>query len=350
MVKLIPEKVQAEWPAPNFVNPVTRGNYLLVISLCFTITTILIITGRFYVRLGILRTLYIDDIFIGIAFVCNLGLCVAAVHAQYVGWDRHQWDQRPEWFETNELHMWIIQLLFVLIMTFAKLSSLFLYRRVICATSNEAYKKFVLVTIAVVAGWGIAFFVATLFSCWPIQKYWESRTGEECTDEGTRILAATVTNIVTDLIVVLMPVGAIWRMNRALREKLILIVLVSLGLVACVASIVRGASMAMALEESDDTWVGGPVFAWIVVECNLAIICISVPALRPLARKYLPATYNNSGSRGTGTGGSMRLDSRKVRDRNRRHSEPLGSSDELDEDLERALDASKSSVTVTVMG
>lgn len=253
MVKLIPEEVRQSWPEPNLVDPPTRGNLLLIISLCFTIVTILVVSGRFYVRLGILRTLYVDDFFIAIAFAFNIGLCVAVSHAQYVGWDRHQWDQREEWFETSELHMWVIQLLFVIIMTFAKLSSLFLYRRVICATSNEAYKKFVLVTIGVVIGWGIGFFAATLFSCWPVQMYWQSRTGEECGDEGIRLLTATIINVITDFVVVLMPVGAIFKMNRALREKIILMVLISLGLVASVASIVRGATMAAALEDNDDT-------------------------------------------------------------------------------------------------
>src|SRR2546428_838859 len=40
--------------------------------------------------------------------------------------------------------------------------------------------------------------------------------------------------------------------------------------------------------------VGYVTWIWTSVECDLAIICISVPALRPLARKYLPSLWRQT--------------------------------------------------------
>jgi len=231
MVKLIPVEVSSQWPAPNLVNPPTRGNLLLIVSLLFTILSTLVIASRFYVRRVVLRQLYIDDYFIGAASLCTIGLGAATISAQYVGWDRHQWDQRPEWFEVNEMHMWIIQLFFVAIMTLAKLSTLIMYNRVVAAVSEKLYKGFVMATTVVVAAWGISFFFATLFNCYPVDQYWKSVDGAKCTDEAPRILAATVMNIITDLVVVFLPTKAIWRMNRSIREKAILMFLMALGLV-----------------------------------------------------------------------------------------------------------------------
>jgi hypothetical protein len=45
---------------------------------------------------------------------------------------------------------------------------------------------------------------------------------------------------------------------------------------------------ALTVYRYDVTWMGYEVWIWLIVECNLAIICISVPVLRPLVRKYLP--------------------------------------------------------------
>jgi hypothetical protein len=36
----------------------------------------------------------------------------------------------------------------------------------------------------------------------------------------------------------------------------------------------------------DVTWIGYQVWIWLIVECNLAIIYISIPVMRVLVRKY----------------------------------------------------------------
>jgi hypothetical protein len=45
---------------------------------------------------------------------------------------------------------------------------------------------------------------------------------------------------------------------------------------------------ALTVYRYDVTWMGYEVWIWLVVEGNLAIICISIPVLRPLVRKYAP--------------------------------------------------------------
>jgi len=64
----------------------------------------------------------------------------------------------------------------------------------------------------------------------PVHLYWTSHDGKGCTDEGIRLLSATVINIITDFLVVLMPVPIIFKLQIPLREKIILAVLMSLGL------------------------------------------------------------------------------------------------------------------------
>jgi len=54
---------------------------------------------------------------------------------------------------------------------------------------------------------------------------------------------------------------------------------------ASVASIIRTVVMEPALTTYDVTWDGYSVWIWTCVECDLAIICTSVPCLRPLSKK-----------------------------------------------------------------
>jgi hypothetical protein len=53
----------AGWPAPNYVDPVTRRPLVLGVEIPLTILTILFTAGRFYSRTVIVRALGWDDWF-----------------------------------------------------------------------------------------------------------------------------------------------------------------------------------------------------------------------------------------------------------------------------------------------
>jgi hypothetical protein len=59
---------------------------------------------------------------------------------------------------------------------------------------------------------------------------------------------------------------------------------------ATIASIVRTVVMVKAINvyRYDVTWIGYQVLIWLIVECNLAIICIWITVIRALMRKYVP--------------------------------------------------------------
>ena len=76
---------------------------------------------------------------------------------------------------------------------------------------------------------GSAFFFATVFECTPVSLYWTSKDGKGCTNEDARLLIATVVNIITDIIVVLMPIPIIIKLQIRRREKFTLGILMCLG-------------------------------------------------------------------------------------------------------------------------
>lgn len=63
-------EVIASWPAPNFVNPPTRGSALTVVNIIFIILVFLTAGARFYTRLRITRSFGLDDWMIGLSLVC----------------------------------------------------------------------------------------------------------------------------------------------------------------------------------------------------------------------------------------------------------------------------------------
>jgi hypothetical protein len=223
------------------------------------------------------------------------------------------WDLPPAWDVPNELLSWLIQLTYTMTMSLAKLSLLVSYLRVLPIGSTLP-RVLLWATVALVALWGVALSFATIFSCYPVSLYWTSTTGQGCTDENIRLIVTSVVNILTDALVVGIPMAAFSRLQLPFRQKLVLCGLLSLGLVATVASIVRTAVLSSALETYDVTWAGYVVWILTAVECDLALVCASVPALRPLLARWMghgsgPSRGNSSYARSASRFSRVRMGS-----------------------------------------
>jgi hypothetical protein len=65
----IPVEVMLSWPLPNYQNPETRGNSLLIVNAVLMSLVTFVVFLRLYVRVYLLRWFGIDDLFIIIALV-----------------------------------------------------------------------------------------------------------------------------------------------------------------------------------------------------------------------------------------------------------------------------------------
>lgn len=58
------------WPTPNYVDPPTRGDALLIVNSILIALVVIVVGLRMYTRLIIKRWFGLDDIFILVALVC----------------------------------------------------------------------------------------------------------------------------------------------------------------------------------------------------------------------------------------------------------------------------------------
>jgi hypothetical protein len=70
----IPLSVLASWPAPNYINPETRGPSVVIFNAVLISIVTLTVLLRLYVRASMLRWLGLDDVFIIAALVRLLKL------------------------------------------------------------------------------------------------------------------------------------------------------------------------------------------------------------------------------------------------------------------------------------
>lgn len=84
-------EVFLSWPTPNYKNPKTRGDALVIVNSIFIGFTVIIVFLRLYTRLVIKRWLGIDDIFILLALVSSLIVQGHGMFSDYSTVDFYDW-------------------------------------------------------------------------------------------------------------------------------------------------------------------------------------------------------------------------------------------------------------------
>ena len=83
---------------------------------------------------------------------------------------------------------------------------------------------------AIVFSWWVAIFFTSIFTCSPVQYQWDKTIpGGYCLQQEKFFLGNALPNIVTDALVVILPMPIIWRLQMAMRRKILLTMLFALS-------------------------------------------------------------------------------------------------------------------------
>lgn len=78
-MQIPPLDVLLAWPSPNYENPKTRGEALLVLLIIFSILVVAAVIARFYSRIVVKKWYGLDDTMIALAlvsFITNTSCCI----------------------------------------------------------------------------------------------------------------------------------------------------------------------------------------------------------------------------------------------------------------------------------
>lgn len=147
----------------------------------------------------------------------------------------------------------------------------------------------------------IAVLLAVTFQCSPIAANWDpSAAGARCIDQGAFYVASAVLNLLTDVAALALPFWVFLGLNMAPGPKAAIIAVFLLGAVVPAVGCYR---VALLLQQglrgrpppADPSYTIG--IASSAVECNLAVITASAPALRGLSRRWFPRMFSRGASR-----------------------------------------------------
>ncbi|KAI1139407.1 hypothetical protein F5Y05DRAFT_425016 [Hypoxylon sp. FL0543] len=281
---------------PNFIDPPSqqRGNIALH-TVCLTLATAAV-AMRLCIRTHACKTtLDIEDYLCLVSYALTATFSGLLCKAYSRGIGRHIWDVPAEWIVEATEFIAISSYVYVLVSATTKLTFLFLYRRVF--SPRRTYKYAIYGGIAFITCATIALFFASVFACQPVSRSWDATVDGHCFNPDGIDYLSGVVNAVVDLYILILPMPLLWRLKMDTKRKLKLFVVFSIGLFACVASLLRLGMTAVLRSSLDMTWNVSTLSIWATIEVNVGIICSCLVLLPAFMDRYVPESVRSSSAR-----------------------------------------------------
>ncbi|KFZ10515.1 hypothetical protein V501_05162 [Pseudogymnoascus sp. VKM F-4519 (FW-2642)] len=278
------KEVFLSWPKPNYIDPETKGNQLLVVTIISTILAIASVLAR----------------------IPTVGIAALLILTETkFRWFRHIWDVPLDEITGRQYHSWIVQLLFVISTTFSKLSAVLLYKRVIAGVSRPAFLYIINAAIAAQTLYGVTFVLLMILQCRPISSYWLQFSYPDpytekfsCLYEGSVPFSNACISVVTDFFAAMLPMFLFLQLQMPKRDKYGLGAIFGVGFIVCICGIIRSVLVYHIFYQSFDvTWLSHDLWAWTYVETNLLVICSAIPPMRVLFKRLVGHSKSHSASK-----------------------------------------------------
>ncbi|KAL2813027.1 CFEM domain-containing protein [Aspergillus granulosus] len=175
--------------------------------------------------------------------------------------------------------------LYCVCISLIKASMLLLYLRLF---PSKKLRLAVFIALAITIAWGAATFLAQLFSCSPINYFWNKWDGEHeghCSSHNALLLAHAILNIVMDVVVIGIPMPILFKLHMSLEKRIGMCVMFAVGIVVTVISIFRLVEAVGFNNTMNPTKDFVPVGMWSLLEIDIGIMCACMPGIRALCKR-----------------------------------------------------------------
>ncbi|KAF5230748.1 hypothetical protein FANTH_13740 [Fusarium anthophilum] len=206
-------------------------------------------------------------------FVVTLRVFTRAVLLGKIGVD--------DYFAIISFALYSSTILYDVAITALRMTFLAQYYRAFAA---EEIQKALIVATVIVSGWCLSQICIDTFFCQPISTFWNQGNGGKCLPEDPLWYINSAGNIITDLIILVIPLPYLIKLRLASRQRYILVAIFSFGFVTCVISAIR---IRYIVHSPDLTWALSGLGAWSIAELCCGLLCACLSTLRPLISRLM---------------------------------------------------------------
>ncbi|MCJ1354700.1 MAG: hypothetical protein MMC33_004689 [Icmadophila ericetorum] len=224
--------------------------------------------------------LWWDDYLILLALPLVLGLDISNFIAVHFGFGKHISDLPSDATTIYLKIAYFDELMWSLSLGLIKYSILFFYRRIFPIPKLK-------ITLFIIGGcvlaWQIGVLVSFILQCIPVEKAWNLGSEGHCSDPGHLFWGTSIPNIITDFVLLTLPMPLVWKLQLSMPQKIGLTATFLTGGFVSVVSLVR-ITVLSSVKPVDITYTYLPTAIWSLVELNIGILSACLPSMRILLR------------------------------------------------------------------
>ncbi|KAI0198477.1 hypothetical protein F4808DRAFT_435940 [Astrocystis sublimbata] len=280
---------------PNFDHPVNYNALGYAFSSVFLAFTVFAIGIRCYARLFVDKKFHLGDYILLPAF----GLALWCIYTLFNsissrGFLVHQWDIRIRDFPPYLYDVFILTNVFPAFLSVMKVAILIEWIHIFVPLGTRTpmfWSYHAMIWIVVLTT--VVILILINVSCPDYKTHWETEVPDQCPGrrlpKGEIAVALSGTNFVADVLIFILPQRTIWRLNMPTRQKLVISAFFAVGLIACIAGILRFALQAQLSTSVDYTFGFSILSLTAIVEGAGAVFVLCIPCA-PKAISQLKST------------------------------------------------------------
>ncbi|KAI9372375.1 hypothetical protein BJX61DRAFT_542783 [Aspergillus egyptiacus] len=269
-------------PIPgDFGHPNQDLRRSIIIALYFAF---IMSTGAVGLRLAARRLnrtgLFLDDYLIIVALLFKYGCSIGVVILLYNGLGSHITMIPPKNLEIYFKIGYSNPFVYTTCVSTIKLSILTLYRRLF-PTAHMIVSVNLVSAILIV--WTLGIYIASAMQCFPVAKFWNRALPGTCMDPAQFYYGMQIPNIITDVIVLVMPLRTVWGLQIPTTQRVLLCGVFAVGGLSWIFDIVRLVEMIKLTNAGPDiTYNQVPMIVWTCIQAATGITAACLAHLRPL--------------------------------------------------------------------
>ncbi|KAF3920952.1 hypothetical protein ABW20_dc0106517 [Dactylellina cionopaga] len=286
----------SDLPPPPPVDPVyaaeTRQPLFYGITFALLICSFAIVSLRFYCRAHLIKKIGLDDwlILAGLILAWVLGI-LNYFHVSH-GTGKHIETITFDALIPTLKHWYVYQLIYPIVLCVIKLSILSFYKGI---SPQRGYQITIWATVGLVIAYTITIIFVYMFECPKPSMSWAVTFPTGCMSLPALYYSSASVNILTDLIILVLPIPILITLQVQRRKRIALIGIFFIGFIAVLASISRIWALWLYQHTKDVSYDAIFILLFSNIEINLAIITASAPALRPMFKGvFKSSTYGRS--------------------------------------------------------
>lgn len=206
----------------DLINPPSQAYLLIVtVALCLGFATPMVWI-RFYVSLFITKLFHWDDAFISLSWLGFIAYATNALCSIKYGSFIDIWNITMADHVLWARMVHAQELIYSVLIFTTKMSVLLLYKRIFVPAGGK--RKWMRHMILAIIVFNAMFYTAktfvVAFSCRPQQKIWDPRIPGTCVDVYAVLIGTAALNIVSDLLIITIPMAVIWKLRMPRKRKI----------------------------------------------------------------------------------------------------------------------------------